>query len=400
MFEQVIEHHLGISVAFDFNHQPHAAPVRLVADIGNIRDFFIAYQRHNAFNQRSFIHLVRNGGYHNGFAAVFALFNFRRGLYFHAAMAGFKILVNAFGAADNGSRREIGPFDDFHHLFGGNIRVLDIRDNSVAHFAQIMGGNVGGHTHGNTGRTVDEQSRQFGRQYRRFHQRTVVVGNHFNGVFIQIAQHFFGNALQAAFGITHSGGGIAVNGTEVALSVNKRLAQGEILHHAYQRIVNGSVAVRMIFTQHIAYHTGGFFVRFIVFQTHFVHGIQHAAVHGFKAVAHIGQGAPDDYAHRVVNVIRPHFPRNVALLNIAEQVHIGILGLGLVVHFFTHLKISPVTDKLLSGRDPPARKKLNVQVFNFQRVRLDKIAARFHAVAHEHRERLFRVGRIVDFYLD
>ena len=220
MFKQMVQHHLGISVAFDLNDQTHAAAVRLVAYIGNIGNLFIAHQGHDAFNQRGFVDLVRNGGHNNSLAAAFSFFNFRGGLHAHAAAAGFKIIMNAFGAADDGAGREIRPFDDFHHLFGGNARIFNIRDNTVADFAQVVRGDVGSHTHGDTGRAVDQQRRQFGRQHRRLHQRPVIVGNHFDGVFFQIIEHFVRNALQAAFGIAHGGGGVPVNGAEVPLPVN------------------------------------------------------------------------------------------------------------------------------------------------------------------------------------
>ena len=159
--------------------------------------------------------------------------------------------------------------------------------------------------------------------------------------------------------------------------------------------------MRMVFTEHITHHTGGFFVGFIVFQPHFVHRIQHAAVYGFQAVAHVRQGAADDNAHRVINVIRTHFARDVALLDIAEQVH--VLGLRLVQIFFAHAKNLLLRINRFAperGLSTPRRTGLNVQVLYFQGVGLDEVAARLHAVAHQHGERLFRVGGVVDFNLD
>ena len=169
MLKEVVQHHLGISVAFYFNHQAHTASVRLIADIGNIGNFFIAHQTDNAFNKSRFVYLIRNSRYDNGFAAVFAFFNFRRGLYFYTAVACFKIFVNTFCSADNSTRGEVRPLDNLHHFLGGNIGVLDVSNNAVADFAQVMRRNIGSHTYGNTGRTVDEQSRKFCRQYGGFH---------------------------------------------------------------------------------------------------------------------------------------------------------------------------------------------------------------------------------------
>ena len=47
------------------------------------------------------------------------------------------------------------------------------------------------------------------------------------------------------------------------------------------------------------------------------HGVDHAAVHGLQAVAHIGQGSPDDDAHRVVEVGALHFELQVDLVDLA-----------------------------------------------------------------------------------
>ena len=38
-----------------------------------------------------------------------------------------------------------------------------------------------------------------------------------------------------------------------------------------------------------------------------VHAEENAAVDGLQAVAHVGQGAPDDYAHGVIEVRLLHF---------------------------------------------------------------------------------------------
>ena len=37
-----------------------------------------------------------------------------------------------------------------------------------------------------------------------------------------------------------------------------------------------------------------------------MHAEQRPAVHGLEAVAHVGERAPDDHAHRVVDVVAAH----------------------------------------------------------------------------------------------
>ena len=60
------------------------------------------------------------------------------------------------------------------------------------------------------------------------------------------------NLGQPRLGVTHGGGIIAVDVAEVPLSVDQRIALGEILGEAHERVVHRLVAVRMEFPDHIA----------------------------------------------------------------------------------------------------------------------------------------------------
>ena len=198
------------------------------------------------------------------------------------------------------------------------------------------------HTYGDTVGTVYQKLRHFARQYRRFLQRTVIVRNEFYGVFINIFKKFVGYSLKADFGVPHSGRAIAVDRTEVSLPVYEHFPHGEILRHTHKRVINGDVAVRVIFTEHVADHTGGFLKRFIVFKAHFLHGVKYAAVYRFKAVPYVGQSATDDYAHGVINERFFHFFADVALFYIAEQINVFnflLLRIRLIiVKIVCHLK--------------------------------------------------------------
>ncbi len=87
----------------------------------------------------------------------------------------------------------------------------------------------------------------------------------------------------------------------VALSVDERIAQREILHHAHDRIVDRHVAVRVILAEHVADDRGGLLVRATRHQSQLVHRVQHASMHGLQSIAHVGQRTRDNDAHRVVD---------------------------------------------------------------------------------------------------
>ena len=86
---------------------------------------------------------------------------------------------------------------------------------------------------------------------------------------------------------------IAVDRAEIALAVDQRHAHGEILRHAHHRVVNRLVAVRMIFTDHVADDARGFDVLLVRRMPLLVHRVENAAMHGLQARrAHPAAPAP------------------------------------------------------------------------------------------------------------
>ena len=104
------------------------------------------------------------------------------------------------------------------------------------------------------------------------------------------------------FGIPHRRGRIAIDGTEVALPIDQRIAHGKRLRHADQRVVNRRVAVRMKFAQHFADNLGALAGGPVGREAHFVHAEKNAAMNRLQTVANIRQRAAHDHAHRVIEV--------------------------------------------------------------------------------------------------
>ena len=109
--------------------------------------------------------------------------------------------------------------------------------------------------------------------------------------------------------------GLSVDRAKVALTVNEHVAQAEILGHAGHGLVDGRVAVGMVFTENLADDAGALFIWFVGPQTKVVHGVEDAAVDRLEAVAHIGQSAGDDYAHGIIEISALHFLIDVDLSN-------------------------------------------------------------------------------------
>ena len=103
----------------------------------------------------------------------------------------------------------------------------------------------------------------------------------------------------ARFGVAHGGGVIAVDVAEIALAVDQRVAQGEILREAHQRVVDRLVAMRMELAHHVADDAGAFGEALVGIEPQQPHGVQDAAVHRLQPVAHVGQRAVHDRRQRI-----------------------------------------------------------------------------------------------------
>ena len=112
---------------------------------------------------------------------------------------------------------------------------------------------------------------------------------------------------QAHFRVAHGRGVVAVDRAEVALAVDQHVAQREGLGHAHDGVVNRAVAVGVVLTHDVTHDTGTLAERAVPVVVLLVHRVQRAAVHRLEAIARVGQSAPHDHAHGVVEVASPHF---------------------------------------------------------------------------------------------
>ena len=173
-------------------------------------------------------------------------------------MPGFIQAADRVKTADDRAGREIGPRQEFHQVTHGCGRIFQQVNGGVDHLSEVVRRNIRRHADADPHAAVDQQIREFRRQDFRLSRVFIERRNHIDGIFINIAQQFFRETLHAALRITVSRGRVAVDASEVALTVDQRHTHGKILRHADQRIVNRGIAVRMIFTDHFADHTRAF----------------------------------------------------------------------------------------------------------------------------------------------
>jgi len=98
--------------------------------------------------------------------------------------------------------------------------------------------------------------------------------------------------------------------------------------------------VRVVLAHHIADHPRALVPAAVGAVTGVVHGVDDAAVHRLEAVADVGQGAPDDDAHRVVEVGVLDLIADLDGLDAGVAPGHQALGVGLVLLVGTGLVVS------------------------------------------------------------
>ena len=294
---QVIEYDVAVLSLLDDNHNAHTVFVGLVAQIGDARQLLIPNQSRDGFEEQRLVDAIRQFGQHNEFIAFFRRFYLRARAHCDAAATGRVSRVNAAAPHDETGGREIGTGQVFYQFVNLNVGVVQTRERGVNNFGQVVRRNIGRHTNRDTRRTVDQQVRHARRQNNGLALGIVVVRGEINGFFVQVGQQFVRDTRQTHFGVAHRRRRVAVDRTEVTLPAHQRVTQGERLNHAHYRVVDCGVAVRMIFTNNVTDDARGFFIRLVVIVFQFAHREQGATMNRLKAIANIGQGAPDNDAH-------------------------------------------------------------------------------------------------------
>ena len=134
--------------------------------------------------------------------------------------------------------------------------LVDQRDDGVDHLAEIMRRNIGRHADGDAARAIDQKIGKARRQDDGLALLAVVIRLEIDRVGIDVLEQRQRRPREARFGVAHRRRRIAVDRTEIALPVDQRQAHREGLRHAHQRVIDRGVAMRVIFTHHVADDAG------------------------------------------------------------------------------------------------------------------------------------------------
>jgi hypothetical protein len=211
------------------------------------------------------------------------------------------------GADDLATPRVVGAGQQREQIVVGQLVVPQQRDGGRGDLAQVVARHLGGQTHGNARCTVEQHERQPRRQLLRLFGRAVVVRDEVDGTLVDLVEQQPRDRRQSRLGVAHRRRPVAVTRAEIALAVDQRVAQREVLRHAHHRVVGRGVAMRVVAAEHIADHPRaldrlGPARRGTEGQPHALHRIEDAALHRLLAVTDVRQRAAFDDRQRVFEV--------------------------------------------------------------------------------------------------
>ena len=273
VLEQLVEHQLRVSGHLELDDKPHSVAVRLIPKVADSIDPLILDQLGNIFNHPGLVDPIGDLGDRDAVAAVFHLLDVGAGAHRDLTSAGGVGCADAGAAHNDAAGGEIRPLDLFHNLVQGSIGILHHQIHRLDHLPQIVGRDVGGHTHCNAGGTVDQKVRKTGGKHQRLFPVVVVVGSEIHRLLVDIGEHHSSDVAHSGLSITVSGRRVSVHRAKVSVPVHQGIAHGEILCQTHQRIVHRGVAMGMVPAQHRTDGIRRLSVRLVGGQAVFIHGI-------------------------------------------------------------------------------------------------------------------------------
>src|SRR5436190_4633953 len=299
VFVKIVDHNLGIAVALQFDNDSRIF-VGLVTNGANVCQHFFVYQGCNAFDEGCAIDVVWNLSHDDLSSAAFEHLDARFAPHLHAAAAGLEILFDSRHTADDASGWEVRPFDVFHQLLERDFRVVDLGTDSINDFAEIVRWNVGRHADSDAGSAVNEQIWKGSWKNRRFGAGFVIIWDEIHGILIHVRHQRCAEMSHPRFGVTHGRRGIAFDGAEVTLPVDKRFTHCPRLGHVDERRINYRFAVRMVISAGVAADLRAFAVLSPRKEREIVHRIENSALRWLESVPRIRQCARNNNRHRVI----------------------------------------------------------------------------------------------------
>ena len=252
--EELVQDDPSIGIALDINDDTHTVAVALIIGIADAVNLLVRHQLGDIFNQLLLVHAIRDLR-DDDFVVLLVGFDISLSTHDNAAAACLVSVPDALQAHDIGTCREVGTLHIHHQVVNGQVGIVHIGHASINYLAQVVRRYVCSHTHSDTRCAVDQQVGDAGRHYRRLEQCVVEVCGHVDGFLLQVVHHGLAHQGETSLGVTHGCRAVSVDGAEVSLTVDQRVAHAPFLSHTHQGAIYRAVSVRMVFTEHLTYDT-------------------------------------------------------------------------------------------------------------------------------------------------
>ncbi len=146
--------------------------------------------------------------------------------------------------------------EQLHQLAVFGVGIVDQQQRRVDHFGDVVAGDGGRHADGDAHRAVGQQVGEQAGEDLRLLVLAIVGRVVIDRAFVEPGHQLDRGLGQPGFGVAVGGGVIAVDIAEIALALDQRIAQREILREPDHGVVDRLVAMRMILADDIADDAG------------------------------------------------------------------------------------------------------------------------------------------------
>ena len=174
VFEELVQLLAGHCAPFQLDDNAHPLAVAFIPQARDAVQASLSHQSSNALDKGGLVHLVGDFSDNDAETPAFHLLNLGFGAHDDPSPARGEGLLDALQPHDDAASGKIGSLDKLHqfeelHLLD-IIPAVDHVDQRIGDLSQVVRRNVGGHAHGDTAGSVQEQIGQPGRQHFGLHQ--------------------------------------------------------------------------------------------------------------------------------------------------------------------------------------------------------------------------------------
>lgn len=174
--------------------------------------------------------------------------------------------------------------------------------------SEVVWWDAGCHAHGDALGPIDQEVGEPGRQYDRFRTGGIVVEPRVNGAIPEFGHQLFGDGRQPGLGVASCRGSHAHHRAKVALPVDQRVTQREVLGHTDQGFIDRCFSMGVIVAGRIAadFHR---LARLGVGRKMqvVIHREENATLDRFQSIADVGQGPGLNHREGIIEVTSAGF---------------------------------------------------------------------------------------------